>query len=249
MRELGLLATHGFIKNSEMYKRLSSSRDGRTSFSSVGYCKIRLPREDWKRVVSFRVRLGLVLPLKLTTRFQSSLGNVIWSTQFILVLRAFFPTPREKALGMRMYLVLSLPWKNPISFPEPANFLWRMLDENEGDGKDLLNCITFQTRLALASVLGPFGVHLQKFTLPTPMHWCTIWGYWNFRLEFVMPHTTHPRPTYDYNLWKHVVFRLLLALFWLVGLSKRRIIEPSLTAFTGFPSALLFTCMFMECIT
>ena len=26
----------------------------------------------------------------------------------------------------------------PISFPEPANFLRRMLDENEGSGKDQL---------------------------------------------------------------------------------------------------------------
>ena len=26
---------------------------------------------------------------------------------------------------------------------------------------------------------------LLTFTLPTPVHWCTIWGYWNFRLEFV----------------------------------------------------------------
>ena len=33
-----------------------------------------------------------------------------------------------------------------------------------------------------------------------------------------------------------------LALFRLVGLSKRKIIEPSLTAFTGFPFALVFTC-------
>ena len=34
--------------------------------------------------------------------------------------------------------------------------------------------------------------YLLKFTLlthswaPTPVHWCTIWGYWNFRFEFVM---------------------------------------------------------------
>ena len=33
-----------------------------------------------------------------------------------------------------------------------------------------------------------------------------------------------------------------LALFRLVGLSKRKIIEPSLATFTGFPFALLFTC-------
>ena len=42
----------------------------------------------------------------------------------------------------------------------------------------------FQTRLAITNILGPFGVHLLKFTLPTPVHW---WGYWNFRLEFVIP--------------------------------------------------------------
>ena len=102
--------------------------------------------------------------------------------------------------------------------------------------------ITFyiQTRLTLASVLGPF-------ILPTKVHRCTIWGYGNFRLKFVMPRTSqHTRYlrnlSYDCDLWKHLVFRLLLALFRLVGLSKRRIIEPSLTAFTGFPFALVFIC-------
>ena len=33
------------------------------------------------------------------------------------------------------------------------------------------------------------------------------------------------------------------------GLSKRKIIEPSLPAFTGFPFALVFTCTFSECVT
>ena len=85
--------------------------------------------------------------------------------------------------------------------------------------------------MALASVYGPFGVHLLTFILPTPVHWCTIWGHWNFRLEFVMPQSQHTRDLpnlfYDCDLWKHLVFRLLLALFRLVGLSKWRIIEPS----------------------
>ena len=65
-----------------------------------------------------------------------------------------------------------------------------------------------------------------------------------------------PRPTYihlsyDCDLWKYqkcLVFLLHLALFRLVGLSKRKIIEPSLTAFTGFPFALVFTCTFSECV-
>ena len=46
-----------------------------------------------------------------------------------------------------------------------------------------------------------------------------------------------------------LVFRLHLALFRLVGLSKRKIIGPSLTAFTGFPFALVFTWTFSECVT
>ena len=46
-----------------------------------------------------------------------------------------------------------------------------------------------------------------------------------------------------------MVFQLLLAFFRLVVLSKRRIIEPSLTAFIGFPFALVFTCTFTECVT
>ena len=46
--------------------------------------------------------------------------------------------------------------------------------------------VSLETRLALASVLGPFEVHLLKFTLP-----------WNFRLEFAGDSyiTTHTRPT------------------------------------------------------
>ena len=47
---------------------------------------------------------------------------------------------------------------------------------------------------------------------------------------------------------KRLVFLLHLALFRLVGLSKRKIIEPSPTAFTGFPFALVFTCTFTECV-
>ena len=47
---------------------------------------------------------------------------------------------------------------------------------------------------------------------------------------------------------KRLVFLLHLALFLLVGLSKRKIIEPSLTAFTGFPFVLVFTCTFSECV-
>ena len=46
-----------------------------------------------------------------------------------------------------------------------------------------------------------------------------------------------------------MVFQLLLAFFRLVVLSKRWIIEPSLTAFIGCPFALVFTCTFTEYIT
>ena len=58
--------------------------------------------------------------------------------------------------------------------------------------------------------------------------WCsTIWGYWNFRLEFVMPRTSQqtrdvPKLSYDCDL---------------------------ITAFIGFPFALVFTCTFTECVT
>ena len=40
--------------------------------------------------------------------------------------------------------------------------------------------------------------------------------------------------SYDCDLWKYqkrLVFLLHLALFWLVGLSKRKIVEPSLNCF------------------
>ena len=51
-----------------------------------------------------------------------------------------------------------------------------------------------------------------KFTLP-----------WNFRLEFVTPTSKNtrdlPNLSHDFDLWIHLVFRLLLVLFGLVGLS------------------------------
>ena len=48
-----------------------------------------------------------------------------------------------------------------------------------------------------------------------------------------------PNLSYDYDPGIHLVFRLLLALCRLVGLSMRRIIEPFLTAFIGFAFALV----------
>ena len=53
-------------------------------------------------------------------------------------------------------------------------------------------------------------------------------------------YTSHS-PIFILRLQKRLVFLLYLALFWLVGLLKRKIIEPSLAAFTGFPFALVFT--------
>ena len=47
--------------------------------------------------------------------------------------------------------------------------------------------------MALASVLGLFGVHLLKFTMTTPVHRCAIWGFWNFWLEFVTHISQHTR--------------------------------------------------------
>ena len=87
------------------------------------------------------------------------------------------------------------------------------------------------TRLALASLLGPFEIHFLTFILPTPVHWCILWGHWNFRLEFVMPqnHNTHlPNLSHDCDLWKHqLVFRLLLTLeakdYWTISHCFHRI--------------------------
>ena len=84
----------------------------------------------------------------------------------------------------------------------------------------------------LNSLLGPFLVYLLKFTLLTPfLHTFsslsyTIWGYWNFRLEFVMPYISQhtrdvPNLSYGYDC----------------------------DLITGFPFALVFTCTFTECVT
>ena len=58
----------------------------------------------------------------------------------------------------------------------------------------------------------------------------------------------YPRPTYIYPMIAIFENTKHLALFRLVALSKRKIIEPSLTDFTGFPFALVFTCTFSECV-
>ena len=109
----------------------------------------------------------------------------------------------------------------------------------------LLDCLSSfhsETKMALASILGMFLVYLLKFTLltpfvhtfsslsyslaPTPVYWYTIWGYWNFRLEFVMPCT--PQHTRD-----------------VPNLSY----EYDCDLITGFPFALVFTCTCTECVT
>ena len=98
------------------------------------------------------------------------------------------------------------------------------------------------------------GKIISKQDWHSPVEYIYFATHWNFQLEFVMPRTSQhtrdlPNVSYDYDIWKHPVFRLLLALCRLVGLSKRNIIEPSLTAFKGFPFALVFTCTFTEYIT
>ena len=53
------------------------------------------------------------------------------------------------------------------------------------------------------------------------------WGYWNFRLEFVMPYISqHTRDVPNLSCYCDLI-----------------------TAFIGFPFALLFTCTFTECVT
>ena len=59
---------------------------------------------------------------------------------------------------------------------------------------------------------------------------------------------TRDLPIFILRHQKRLVFVLHLALFRLVGLSKRKITEPSLTAFTGFPFAFVFRCTFSECV-
>ena len=139
--------------------------------------------------------------------------------------------------------------------------------------RNITVCTIRKTRLALTSVLGPFGVHLLKFILPTRC----IDALFGARIPFQSlvqspednPDSSPPvqspvmftkvieRPweidTRDlpiFILWhqKRLVFLLNLALFRLVGLSKQKIIESSLTAFTGCPFALVFTCTSSECV-
>ena len=109
------------------------------------------------------------------------------------------------------------------------------------------------TRLALTSALGPFAAHLLKFILQWPRCIDALFG---VRIPFQSlaqrrkgnpdssPETSHVytshSPIIILGLQKRLIFLLYLALFRLLSLSKRKIIEPSLTTFTGFPFALVF---------
>ena len=53
---------------------------------------------------------------------------------FPLLLGWYWPHPSQAPLRMRRFIEHFT--KRPISYPEPSNFLQRMLDENEGSGKD-----------------------------------------------------------------------------------------------------------------
>ena len=53
---------------------------------------------------------------------------------FSLLLGWYWPHPSQASLRMRRFIEHFT--KRPISYPEPSNFLQRMLDENEGSGKD-----------------------------------------------------------------------------------------------------------------
>ena len=96
----------------------------------------------------------------------------------------------------------------------------------------------YVTRLALAGVLRPFGVHLVTFTLPgVSVHYL---GSAEFPVKICddthKTYLIYPMIVISENTWS-------FDSFWhcqLVGLWKRRIIEPSLTAFIGFPFALVF---------
>ena len=82
----------------------------------------------------------------------------------------------------------------------------------------------------MGSMYDKTRVHLLKFTLTTPVHWCTIWGFCNFRSDLWLTyHSTHESYLIYPALWKHLVFRLLLLLFRLVRLSKRRIDDWTLS--------------------
>ena len=98
-----------------------------------------------------------------------------------------------------------------------------------------------ETRLALVSVFGPFGVHLLKFILPSPVHWFTIWGKNSISKSSpeVNPGSSLPvqRPVHDYTghrrPWKIdirdlPIFILLRSLKLLRLWTPKTLISPSL---------------------
>ena len=119
---------------------------------------------------------------------------------------------------------------------------WRVWKRIVNAGKTFLSLLRFLKKIVIMFLWEMTFFIIQDWHSPVYsgtkyicwVHWCTIWGHWNFRLLVI------PNLSYDCDIWKHLVFRLLLALCRLVGLSKRRIIEPSFTAFIGFPFAIVF---------
>ena len=99
------------------------------------------------------------------------------------------------------------------------------------------------TRPSLASVLGPFEVHLLEFTTRLINVLSGVTG-----ISGYLRHTRGlPNLSYDCDLWKHMVFWLLLAL-----LACRSFEAKDYWTFShciGFPFALVFTCTFTECVT
>ena len=68
---------------------------------------------------------------------------------------------------------------------------------------------------------------LNSLQITTSVHWCTIWSYLNFRLEFVMPYTLqHTRDVRNLSAYGY-----------------------DCCLITGFPFALVFTCTFTEWVT
>ena len=91
-----------------------------------------------------------------------------------------------------------------------------------------LRGVFLKARLALASILvwSTFGEIHSRYP-PRFIYALFIWGYWNFRLEFVMPYTSQ----YTRDVPSHLSY------------------EYGCHLITGFPFALVFTCTFTEFVT
>ena len=137
-----------------------------------------LPREAVVPILYFKQIFVLPLPFFPSAKTWKSMqfGNVIQSYT-------------RACSSCKVHRISPLPSDDRRLFFLACNVLWSRSFIGTSDR------VKWHLLIAKGFVFKASSQSLKR--IPTPVHWFTIWGYWNFRLEFVMPlHIiTHTRRT------------------------------------------------------